>query len=220
MSIRGLTATRDWQWGQGKNNYLTGEKEIALNLETRVMSFLGDCFWATDEGIDWFNLLDYNQQDRLEYAVQEVITNTPGVTGVNSVDAVLDAKRRLSIHYSINTIYTQNFEGEVATPTGSVSGGSTPLPTPTPAPTPAPTPTVTMQALIGCSSNYKDGDIITEPLTITANDGYYFGNSTYHYLVGDYFYSYDVTPTELSIKNMPQHSMTVLTITANKYDIK
>lgn len=216
MSIRGLTASRDWQWGQGKNNYLTGQKEIALNLETRVMSFLGDCFWATDEGIDWFNLLDYNQQDRLEYAIQEVITNTPGVTGVNSVDAVLDAKRRLSIHYSINTIYTQNFEGEVATPTQTISGGSSPMPTPTPAPTPAPTPIVTMQALIGCTSNYKDGDIISEPLTITANDGYYFGNGTYHYLVGDYFYDYEVTENQLSIKTMPQHNMTVLTITANK----
>lgn len=113
MAIRALTKNHDWQWGQNKNSYVQEEKEIAENLETRILSFLGDCFWATDEGIDWWNLLDYNQQGKLEYAVQEVISNTPGVTAINSVDAVMGAHRKLTIHYSINTIYSQNYQGEV-----------------------------------------------------------------------------------------------------------
>ena len=79
----------DWEFGNGLGSYVTEQQEIGLNIKTRVMSFLGDCFFATNEGIDWWNLLDYRYQDRLENAVQDVIKNTPGVTAINSVDILI-----------------------------------------------------------------------------------------------------------------------------------
>lgn len=119
MTIRALDNNHDWVFGSGKYSYVEDEKEIAENLETRILSFLGDCFFATDEGIDWWGLLERNQQDKLEYAVQEVISNTPGVTGINSVDAVMHSNRRLSLQYSINTIYSSNYQGEIYAPARS-----------------------------------------------------------------------------------------------------
>lgn len=116
-AFRNLTSdTHDWTFGAGKSNYVTGNQEIGLNVETRIMSFLGDCFFATNEGIDWFNLLDYNYQDRLENSVQETIKNTPGVTGINSVELVLNANRQLRITYDIQTIYSASYTGEVSSP--------------------------------------------------------------------------------------------------------
>lgn len=112
MAIRALDAQHDWQWGQNRNSYVVDEKEIAENLETRLLSFYNDCFFAAQEGIDWFNLLDYNNQTKIEYDVQEVIKNTPGVVAINSVDAVLGANRQLKIQYDIDTVFTSGYQGE------------------------------------------------------------------------------------------------------------
>jgi hypothetical protein len=113
MTFRNLDANHDWTFGSGRSNYVSENQEIALNLKTRILSFLGDCFFATNEGIDWFNLLDYHYQDRLENAVQEVIKNTDGVTGINSVDLIVNADRQIRISYDVQTIYSQSYKGEV-----------------------------------------------------------------------------------------------------------
>lgn len=120
MTFRNLTSDNDWTFGAGKNNYVQEQQEIALNIKTRILSFLGDCFFATNEGIDWWNLLDYNKQEQLENAVQKVIIGTPGVTGINSVDAVLNADRKIMISYDIQTIYSTSYTGEVMPLTSNI----------------------------------------------------------------------------------------------------
>jgi hypothetical protein len=116
MSFRNLDSAHDWTWGANKSNYVTANQEIGLNLETRILSFLGDCFFATNEGIDWFNLLDYHYQDRLENAVQETVKNTDGVTAINSVDSIVNADRKIRITYDVQTIYSQSYTGAVTPP--------------------------------------------------------------------------------------------------------
>lgn len=111
--FRSLDANNDWNFGNGTGSYVTNQQEIMLNLRTRIMSFLGDCFFSTNEGIDWWNLLDYRYRDRLENAVQDVIKNTPGVTAINSVDVILGANRKIRIYYDIQTIYSQSYIEEI-----------------------------------------------------------------------------------------------------------
>ena len=113
MTFRNLDENHDWVWGTGKNAYVKDEQEIALNLETRILSFLGDCFFAINEGIDWWNLLDYRYQGRLENAVSEVVKNTPGVTAINSIDVLMGADRQIRIQYDIQTIFSTSFTGEI-----------------------------------------------------------------------------------------------------------
>ncbi len=111
--FRNLDINHDWTWGSGKSNYVTENQEIGLNIETRVLSFLGDCFFAINEGIDWWNLLDYRYQDRLENAVTEVVKNTPGVTAINSIDVLVNADREIRLKYDIQTVYSQSYTGEI-----------------------------------------------------------------------------------------------------------
>lgn len=113
MSFRNLTESWDWVFGSGINSYATAENEILLNVKTRVLSFLGDCFFATDEGIDWFNLLDYNKQAKLENDVQNTIVNTDGVVNINSVDVSYGANRSIIISYNLDTIYTQAYQDQL-----------------------------------------------------------------------------------------------------------
>lgn len=121
MSMRNLDGQHEWVFGSGKNSYVTQKQEIALNIKTRVLSFLGNCFFATEEGIDWFNLLDYRYQDRLENSVQEVIVQTPGVTGINSIDVLTTADRQIRIAYDVQTIYSSSYTDEVV-PINPISG--------------------------------------------------------------------------------------------------
>lgn len=113
MTFRNLDANHDWVFGTGQNDYVSENQEIALNIETRILSFLGDCFFAINEGIDWFNLLDYRYQNSLEMKVQEVVKNTPGVSAVNSIDIMLGANRKIIITYDIQTIFSSSYQGEV-----------------------------------------------------------------------------------------------------------
>lgn len=113
MSFRNLDNNGDWTFGLGRNNYVIENQEIALNIKTRVLSFLGDCFFATDEGIDYWNLLEYNKQDQLENAIASTIAATDGVQKVNNVDIIIGSNRRMTVSYSIYTIYSQTIDATI-----------------------------------------------------------------------------------------------------------
>lgn len=109
MIVRSLTEDGDWTFGKGKNDYMVNQMAISQMVKTRLQSFIGDCFFAVDEGIDWFNLLGSKQQIQLELAVRAVILNTEGVTGIVSSEIALDSgTRRINMTYVVNTIYSVN----------------------------------------------------------------------------------------------------------------
>lgn len=112
MSFRNLDEADDWTWGQSLGNYVYDDMEILLNAKTRILSFLGDCFFAPAEGIDWWHLFNYNKQDELENAVMATIAQTPGVETVNNVESYMTGNRKINLAYSITTVngttYQQN----------------------------------------------------------------------------------------------------------------
>jgi len=112
MSFRNLDGNHDWTFGIGKNNYVEGDLEILLNAKTRVLSFLGDCFFAPNEGIDWWNLLEYNKQAQAENDVMATVAQTEGVVEVSDTDSILNSRRQLNLSYGIKTVngnsYKQN----------------------------------------------------------------------------------------------------------------
>lgn len=113
MTMRNLDSKGDWVFGNSRNDYVSENQEIALNIKTRVLSFLGNCFFDTEAGIDWFNLLDYRYQDKLENSVQDVILKTPGVTGINNLDAIIGQNRKILLQYDVQTIYSSSYTGEI-----------------------------------------------------------------------------------------------------------
>ena len=110
MTFRNLDQNHDWTFGIGRNNYVSGDLEILLNAKTRVLSFLGDCFFAPTEGIAWWNLLEYNRQSQAENAVMNTVANTEGVVEVADVDSSLNARRQLTLNYGIKTVNNLNYQ--------------------------------------------------------------------------------------------------------------
>ena len=112
MIVRGLDENHDWLFGNGKQDYRVDEKAIEQDCQTRLLSFLDDCFFDTTAGIDWWNLLGRGTKDQLLTAIKGVLLNTEGVAGVSSVDVDL-IDRVLKIKYSIVTQYSSTYQNEI-----------------------------------------------------------------------------------------------------------
>lgn len=107
MIVRALNADNDWEFGRGQNDYKSGNDAISQNIQTRLSSFLGDCFFDQSAGLDWFNLLGSKNLLALKLAINAAILNTEGITSIVSVDVLLEASTRLvTITYKVETIYT------------------------------------------------------------------------------------------------------------------
>lgn len=121
MSVRAIDDNRDWQFGQSKQSYKIGIEETAQMIKTRVLSFLGDCFFATQEGIDWLNLLGKGAQkeEDLKKSISLVILETPRVLALNKVELIRDRdSRKLIISYDVATIYSQSYIGSIGVDNG------------------------------------------------------------------------------------------------------
>jgi hypothetical protein len=109
MIIRNLDANGDWTFGSGISNYLTNNAAIGLNIRTRLLSWLNDCFFDMEAGIDWLNRLgSKNQRQLLEADLSRIIVQSYGVTGLVSFDTVL-VGRVFTANYSVNTIFSQAY---------------------------------------------------------------------------------------------------------------
>lgn len=78
------------------------------NIETRLQSFLGDCFFATNQGIDWFHLLGGKNRVAITNAISTTIVNTEGVSGLIELSVELDNNRNLTVQYQATTVYSTN----------------------------------------------------------------------------------------------------------------
>lgn len=119
MKFRGLDTNGDWMFGQGLGSYASDAAALALDIAARVRSRKGNCFFATDDGIDYTNLLDKGQEQNFIAAMSNYIQQTPGVVKINSVSTNLDRKTRaMSLTYDVQTIFTRSFKATLNNLTG------------------------------------------------------------------------------------------------------
>lgn len=109
MRFRQLDGTGDWDFGQGLQSYATGNNAIALNIQTSILSFLKDCWFDPDAGIDWLRLLGTpGTLQETQLTVRGIILQCYGVTQINSINVAQNG-RNVTVSYNINTIFSQNF---------------------------------------------------------------------------------------------------------------
>lgn len=115
MRIRKIDTTGDWLIGKGFSNLATGQQAIEENIRTRILSWKNDCFFAMDDHIDWRARLDKGQQNNLLLDLKRVILSSEGVVGIDTdkLTVSLGANRNLTIQFTIDTIYGQNFTSQV-----------------------------------------------------------------------------------------------------------
>lgn len=108
MIVRSIDGANDWLFGKGKSDYVSANNAISQNIKTRLQSFLGDCFFAADAGIDWFNLMGSKNQLAVELAVRACLLNTEGVVAIITTNIIFDSTtREIFMQYSVDTVYTR-----------------------------------------------------------------------------------------------------------------
>lgn len=117
MRVRSLDIDHDWTFGKGQNNYLRDRIACIQNINTRLYEFLGDCFFNNDAGINWFELLGAKDQVSLNLSISAVILNTPDVTGIKQLTAVINSIRDFQVSYEVATSYGTAAETFVFDPT-------------------------------------------------------------------------------------------------------
>jgi hypothetical protein len=111
MIFRNLDNNDDWTFGKGKQNYAQDDNAIATNLKTRLKSFLNDCFFDMEAGLDWFNLLG-KDFEKLVSDVKKCIITSEGIYRLNDFDVYFDReKREITITYNVDTINSPNLNG-------------------------------------------------------------------------------------------------------------
>ena len=110
MIIRALDKNGDATFGQGKQNFLSGQNAIAENIQTNLYCFLRDCYFDIQKGIDWLRFFSVpTTAQEITLSVKGVILLCFGVTSINSI-SVSVADRKINISMNINTIFTSNFQ--------------------------------------------------------------------------------------------------------------
>ena len=115
MIFRALGTDNDWTFGKGEENYLFDQAAIALNIRTRLLSFLNDCFFDMGAGVDWiFYFGTPGKSQEIILRSRAVILQSYGVVSVNSVKLNVNRVTRAAIlEYNINTIYTVNYSENI-----------------------------------------------------------------------------------------------------------
>lgn len=103
--VRGLDQDGDWLFGKSLNDYRSNKNAVEQNIKTRLSSFVGDCFFSQNSGLDWFNLLGSRNKIGLELAASAILLNTENVLQINSVEVLTDQDRVVTLKYSVNTTY-------------------------------------------------------------------------------------------------------------------
>jgi hypothetical protein len=114
MRFRGSTTSNDWDFGRGKQCYLTDDEAIAMNIATTLRTFAGECFYNDKFGVPWFDLVGQKQVEPLLLTLRQVIADCYGVVRVNELEVSMAEDREVVIRYSVSTIFTPSLNGTVA----------------------------------------------------------------------------------------------------------
>jgi hypothetical protein len=106
--VRAIDDSGDWLFGKGKNDYVSFNDAVMQNIRTRLQSFLGDCYFANDQGLDWFNLLGQPKSNEIptNLNVTTTILNTDNVTDLVQLSIVTGASRETKITYTVTTSFS------------------------------------------------------------------------------------------------------------------
>lgn len=109
--IRAVNNRWEWLWGRSKGNYAQKSRALALDLKMQIQSWVGDCFFATEDYIDWNYLLgSKNTEDEIRDIITALLERNEEVAGVSDVSATVDREnRKIELTYS----YVDVFGGEM-----------------------------------------------------------------------------------------------------------
>ena len=105
-TVRALDADHDFVFGRGLQSYKSDLDALKQSVQTRLMQWKNNCFFAMDEGVDYANELDIGTKGALDLDIKRVILQTADVLRIDNYSSTLDTdSRALSISCEIQSKY-------------------------------------------------------------------------------------------------------------------
>ncbi len=121
-AVRALSSTGDFTFGLGSSGYLQGDAAIQQQASCNVKTILGEVFWDTNFGINWYGFLQSDQTQALALALQTTILNSVNVNGINTSNYSVNPQTREfeTQVWNVSTVFSQNVPINVSSP---ITGG-------------------------------------------------------------------------------------------------
>lgn len=124
-SLRSLTPTGDWTYGNGAAGFLTGNAAVRQDINSRLLEILGECFFDLGGGVNWFGYLSSKNPRGLALAIATVVLNTTNVVGLAAPIqfSLNDRTRALTIDWNVDTVFSRSFTGSQLVTLQTIQGG-------------------------------------------------------------------------------------------------
>ena len=114
MQIHKLDKNKDWCYGHGLSDILADDDAIMLNIDTRLNEWVGDCFFAVQNGVDWYNGLDRGMKEFLDRQIRDVIIESFGVVQILTYESnLVNNTRKLTINVTLTTINSDSVQKSI-----------------------------------------------------------------------------------------------------------
>lgn len=108
MRMRKLTASGDYSFGNGQNDFYRDVPEaVAQAVQTRLLLWVGEWFLNIESGTPWMTgILGKKTKSLADATIQDRILNTEGVVSIENYDSEIDGEtRHMTVSCELNTIY-------------------------------------------------------------------------------------------------------------------
>lgn len=100
----------EWLFGHSFADYRSKQNQIMQDIYTALYEWKYDCFFALENGIDWYTRLGTkNQKDLLDQDIVNTIQARDGVLSVFDFDSVLEG-RKYNCSCKVFTVYSGDSE--------------------------------------------------------------------------------------------------------------
>lgn len=113
MRFRTLDENHDWQIGRGKNDYASDSLAVSYDLKTKILSWLNDCFFSMDSGLNWQKFLGGKvQKSEIDSAIKNQIVFTKEIAELVYFDSSV-MNRKYTCTARCKTIYGNTIEVKI-----------------------------------------------------------------------------------------------------------
>lgn len=110
MRVRRIDENNDWCFGGQNSDYMTGSNAVGLDIKLKLQEWLGDCFFALQNGIAWnVRMGKFNQKTLLDSDVYNTAFNVEDVLSLEDFSSTLNERHyeaRFNVYqpYSVDPI--------------------------------------------------------------------------------------------------------------------
>jgi len=113
MKTRTVDSNWDWNFGHGLQDYCSGALSVAYSTKMKALSWLGDCFFDANAGVDWKNILgSKNTKDSADYSIRDIILGESEITEIVYFDSSVE-DRKYTCTVRFKTIYGETIEVKI-----------------------------------------------------------------------------------------------------------